>query len=325
MDALGRWVARLRASLEDAPSWQGASPPARGSVAPLVRETKAPPPRRSTGADSRDGQVRHPVARALLTYGPSPVLSGRPAARRPVRLDDERTHDRVRLTDAEQATGWLFGVFFDHMIRTDRAWEAPYLLAERLAHLDVGRIAAMPPARLHDAIRGGSDRKALHRLHPRLARNLHAACGQVSSTYGGDVENIWPDGISVRELQGRLARFPGLGPKLRSMAIRLLVDRFGRRFTGWSDADVAVDRHVARVFLRTGLVAPPPGARSVTVAQIHDVVVAAARRVSPSYPAALDFPAFDVGRRWCKASTPDCGSCPLRTACPRGGRSLRVV
>lgn len=317
MDMLGRWVARLRASLDDGSSSAAESPP--------TRERKAAPPRRSTVAVSRGAEVRHPIARALLTYAPSPVLAGQTVARRPVRLDAERRLDRVRLTEAEQATGWLFGVFFDHMIPADQAWEAPYLLAERLGHLDVRRIAAMSPGRLHDAIRGGAGRKALHRLHPRLAKHLHAACVHVVDSYDGSVDNIWPDGITVRELQRRLSAFPGLGPKLRSMTVRLLVDCFGRRYAGWKDADVAVDRHVARVFLRTGLVDAPLGARAVTVAQIHDEVVAAARRWCPTYPAALDYPAFDVGKTWCRASKPDCGRCPLRAACPQGGRTLRVV
>lgn len=312
MDTLGRWVARLRASLEDGSSSGGASPPARAR--------KTPPPRRSTLVVSRDVEVTDPVARALLAYAPSPTLAGRLAARRPVRLDDERTHERVRLTDAEQATGWLFGVFFDHMIPADRAWEAPYLLAERLGHLDVRRIAAMPRSRLHDAIRRRGDRKALHRLHPRLAASLHAACVQIAARDGCDVENVWPDGITVRELQTRLARFPGLGPKLRSMAIRLLVDRFGRRFGGWRDADIAVDRHVARVFLRTGLVAPPRGARSVTVAQIHDDVVAAARRRCPTYPAALDYPAITAAGR--SRRTPPRWRRPRRRRAPRGGTAV---
>lgn len=84
------------------------------------------------------------------------------------------------------------------------------------------------------------------------------------------------------------------------MTIRILVEHHGRTFVDWQKADVAVDRHVARVFLRTGLVGN--SAKKVcSVSELHDDVVMAARRAYPRYPAALDYPAFETGRSYCHA------------------------
>jgi endonuclease III len=65
--------------------------------------------------------------------------------------------------------------------------------------------------------------------------------------------------------------------------------------------------HVRRVFLRTGF------------AERDDVhhMVAVARSVHPERPGALDNPAWDVGRRWCRPKDPDCAPCPLLRACAR--------
>lgn len=230
----------------------------------------------------------------------------------------------MRLSVSEEATAWLFGVFFDHMIRAELAWAAPFELATRLGHLDVRRIATMPLAELEAMLAGGAGQKALHRLHRRLAGNLHAASRLLVDEYGGEVEAIFPDGLHVRELQTRLDRFSGLGQKLTHMAMNMLVQDYGRSFRGWREVDVAVDRHVARVFLRTGLVTPRSGSTRPSVGELREDAISAARRLVPMYPAALDYPAYEVGRAWCRAGTPDCASCPLRSACPQNRRSWQV-
>jgi len=46
-------------------------------------------------------------------------------------------------------------------------------------------------------------------------------------------------------------------------------------------------------------------------------MVVAARALYPDRPGALDLPAWDIGRRWCRPAAPDCPACPLNRACPR--------
>jgi len=91
------------------------------------------------------------------------------------------------------------------------------------------------------------------------------------------------------------------------MAVEILERDLGVSLTDLSGSDIAYDVHVRRVFLRTGL------------AERDDVghMVALARALHPQRPGALDNPAWDIGRRWCRAGVPDCPTCPLVTACPR--------
>ena len=48
-----------------------------------------------------------------------------------------------------------------------------------------------------------------------------------------------------------------------------------------------------------------------------DHMVEVARWLQPERPGELDFPAWLTGRRWCGPGTPDCGTCPLRSICPK--------
>jgi hypothetical protein len=46
-------------------------------------------------------------------------------------------------------------------------------------------------------------------------------------------------------------------------------------------------------------------------------MIAVARDLHPDRPGALDFPAWDIGRRWCRPQAPDCDRCVLSQVCPR--------
>jgi endonuclease III len=64
---------------------------------------------------------------------------------------------------------------------------------------------------------------------------------------------------------------------------------------------------VRRVFLRSGLADRD---------EAHHIV-AAARIANPDRPGALDLPAWEIGRTWCRPRAPDCAGCPIGAVCPR--------
>jgi endonuclease III len=70
-----------------------------------------------------------------------------------------------------------------------------------------------------------------------------------------------------------------------------------------------------RVFRRTGLA--PANADA-------EAVIQAARELYPRHPAALDGPAWDIGRNWCHESSPECSECILTEFCPHIGVSHRT-
>ena len=114
----------------------------------------------------------------------------------------------------------------------------------------------------------------------------------------------------------RLEEFEGISQKISNMMGRLLGTYFGVFLTKWNEIDVAVDRHVARVFLRTGLV---QRSRDATVSEVRDEIIQRARELRPSFPGCLDDPAFDIGTEWCTAETAYCDwedeLCPLSKHC----------
>jgi endonuclease III len=186
---------------------------------------------------------------------------------------------------------------------SDAPQEGPYLLRERLGHLDPTRIAA-EPERVAEAVR---QPPALQRFVNTVSEWLVAAARRVLADYGGDAGAIWRDEPTARELQARFDRFEGIGQKKAAMATAILARDLKVPIRELEGADIAYDVHIRRVFLRTG----------ITDRDDVDVMVTAARRLNPSNPSALDEPAWLIGRQFCRPGAPLCPSCPLEEVCPK--------
>ena len=158
----------------------------------------------------------------------------------------------------------LFSTIFNYLIRYEKALEAPFKLALRLGHLDVRRLAKMRQKDLTKHIRGDQTVHSLHRFPTVIAGRLIAASKLLLRKYGGNAANIWPNGESATEVVSRLDEFKGIGQKLSRLMGRVLVAYLGVTLVNWQELDIAVDRHVARVFLRTGLVIRSPGTYPVS-------------------------------------------------------------
>ena len=240
---------------------------------------------------------RRAVAEALLAYGATnpilpgdvdPVFSPNPDA------NYLMVHD---------AFAFLLAVIFDQGILAERAWTAPYLLRERLGHLEPRRIAA-EPERVAAAIRTAPK---LHRYMEKMPAWIVSAARRVIRDYGGEAGRIWGDTPSAVELQRRLDAFDGIGQKKAAMAVEILARDLRTPITDLAGSDIAYDVHVRRVFLRTGL------------AEKDDVdhMVLVARAVHPDRPGELDLPSWMIGRRWCRPGVPLCPECPISQACPK--------
>jgi uncharacterized HhH-GPD family protein len=198
---------------------------------------------------------------------------------------------------------FLLAVVGDYQIPAERAWALPYLLAQRLGHLDPVRMLAEPEA-VHEAF---MRRPALHRFVHTVPKFMLGACAIVMNHYDGDASAIWSDRPTAVELQERLRRFPGVSQKKAAMAVEMIERDLGIPIADMTGSDVAIDVHVRRVFLRAGLVERDSAGE----------IVAAARVLYPERPGALDLPAWIVGRSWCKARDPLCDECALGDVCPR--------
>ena len=273
--------------------WLRSQLPRKPSSAPRAAQVMAGPPALPP-APSPDAKA---VGRALLAH--ADALADQLKSGTVTFTPDPAADALIR----EDPFAFLLAVISDMGIRAERAWALPYLLRTRLGYLSPGGIAANP-----EAVRAAVQQAPkLHRFVNIVPDWLVQAAQIVLDRYGGDAGRLWADAPTAVELRRRLEAFPGIGQKKAAMAVEILARDLGQPLRELTGSDVAYDVHLRRVFLRTGLAE-------------HDEVdhmVAVARALYPDRPGALDLPAWDIGRRWCRPVGPDCRACPLNTACPR--------
>jgi uncharacterized HhH-GPD family protein len=169
-------------------------------------------------------------------------------------LSTEPEADRLLATDP---LALLVGMLLDQQIPMERAFVAPYWLAQRMGTtgLDVAAIAGHDP----DALgRIFATPPALHRFPGSMAARTQKLCQVLTDQYGGDAAAVWRDVATGPELVRRLAALPGFGKPKAQIFAALLAKQFGVRPEGWQDAagsygEAGVYRSVADITDRTSL------------------------------------------------------------------------
>ena len=246
---------------------------------------------------SETAAARAAVAAALVAYGAELAEQG--AAQVGDAFTDLAGADALI---KESPDAFLLGVLFTQGIPAERAWAGPYLLRERLGHLDLERLATDRSAVDEAVCRA----PALHRFKHTAAGWIGDAAELLLRDWGGDASALWADRPSAVVLTERLSGFSGIGRKKAAMAVEILVRHFGVAIDGLECGSVAYDVHVRRVFLRTGLVDVDTPER----------VAAAAAEACPRAPGSLDLPTWLVGRQWCHPKGPLCRECRMGGVCP---------
>jgi uncharacterized HhH-GPD family protein len=237
------------------------------------------------------------VGRALLAH--ADALAGALKIG-PTQFTPQEEADALVRNDA---FAFLLAVIADMGIRAERAWAVPHELRERLGSLHPAGLASDP-----DSVRKAVQQPPkLHRFINLIPDWFVDAARLVLDKYGGDAGRLWSDEPTAVELRRRLEAFPGIGQKKAAMAVEIVARDLDKPLRQLEGSDVAYDVHLRRVFLRTGL---------ATRDEVGHMV-ALARSLYPERPGALDLPAWDIGRRWCRPVDPDCQSCPINWACPR--------
>lgn len=272
--------------------------------------------------------MRKEIAEALLEYQPPPAIGSTPGGKG---FDGWEISAESKKLYRQSPDAFLMAAILSKQIRGLQAYEIPFRLKQRMGHLDVRRIAKMRREELAGFMGPGSHGKALHRFYNTMSDQLIFDCALIVAKYDGRASNIWKDERDAGTVIARLQELKGVSQKISNMFVRLLVIDYGVSLEGWDRIDIAVDRHVARVFLRTGLVNSKKGQDKYHVSEIAEDVVACARELYPRYPAALDRPAFNVGYFWCTEKEARCdesgdrGPCPLSKACTKRKRHYKIV
>jgi endonuclease III len=270
----------------------------------------------------------NPIADEMLRYVPPPVIGQRSPGRsfREWEISEESKKLYEKSPDA-----FLMAAILSKQIRGHQAYEIPLRLMQRMGHLDVRRISEMSREELAGYMGPGKHGKALHRFYNTMSDQLIFDCGLIVAKYGGRAVNIWKDERDAGTVITRLQELKGVSQKISNMFVRHLVTDYGVSLDGRDRIDIAVDRHVARVFLRTGLVGSKKGQDKYHVSEIAEEVVDRARELYPHYPAALDVPAFNIGYTWCTEKEARCagsaseGPCPLSKVCTKRKRHYKII
>ncbi|MDD9855416.1 MAG: iron-sulfur cluster loop [Gammaproteobacteria bacterium] len=225
------------------------------------------------------------------------------------------------ITDIEKHPhAFVIGCVLDRVIKAEKAWAAPYKLKQRIEQIGVfsfSHLGKLTPDDWEKYLgRQDDDPEFLHinwrNVKQGMPLCLHSAM-QVINRYSkgdGDARHMWTgDNLRGKDIVARFKEIRGVGDKIANMAVRILVTRFKQPIETAS-IDISVDRHIARVVRRLGLIG-----KNTPKSQEKKVIVDKARELYPKFPAFIDLPIFIIGRNFCHETNPNCGGCPMSTLC----------
>jgi uncharacterized HhH-GPD family protein len=128
----------------------------------------------------------------------------------------------------------LIGMVLDQQVPMERAFSAPYDLAQRLGHRpDAHELASFDAEALAAVF---AQRPALHRFPKAMAGRVQDVCRALVENYDGDVTGLWRDAADGRELLRRLSALPGFGKQKSQIFLALLGKQRGVTPPGWREA-----------------------------------------------------------------------------------------
>lgn len=239
-----------------------------------------------------------PLVTAILRHGQSLAAADRTGVNGVLTADSDANRLLV-----EDPFAFLVGVIVDYQMPAERAWSLPYRLKARLGGWGPRYLASNP----QEVYAAFQQSPKLHRFPTQTPRFVVAGAQRVLEDYAGDAGAIWSDSPTATLLQERLRQFVGISQKKAAMAVEILEKDLGVEVRDMSGSDIAYDVHVRRVMLRTGL---------ATMDSVSHMIETA-RTLHPTRPGELDFPLWDIGKRWCHKQNPQCGECTLESVCSR--------
>lgn len=200
---------------------------------------------------------------------------------------------------------FVLACVMDRQIKAERAWQIPHKFQTKLeGDFSIERLAALSLADTQNLM---SKPEPLHRFVESMSRHFHAAVQRIVKEYAGNAANIWRDTPPSAEVVYRFLEFDGVGPKIASMAANILARDFKIPLADHYSIDISADVHVRRVFSRLALIP-----RDASIEQL----IFKARALHPAFPGLMDFPAWEIGRKWCRPQSPNCTACYMHDICP---------
>jgi endonuclease III len=191
----------------------------------------------------------------------------------------------------------------DRGMKAEIIWTIPYDIKNDLGHLDPRRIFQMTLDEL-DSLFKRLPRQPRYR--GAATKTLRDLTRIIVEKFDGDASKIWKD-KTAEEATNTLDSIYGVGPGIASMGALLIEKAFDVRFRDRESMDIKPDVHTVRVLYRLG------ASQSPTV----ESAIKTSRQMNPSFPGEIDGGLWEIGRRWCFASGPDCPHCPMTLLCSK--------
>jgi len=204
----------------------------------------------------------------------------------------------------EYPHAFVLSCVMDRQMKAERAWMIPYRFQEKLGDLSMKTLLGLS---LADVQKLMAEPEPLHRFVDKMSGFFFSCVQRLANVYQSRASLIWSDRPSSATVVYRFLEFDGVGPKIASMAANILAREFKVPFADHFSIDISADVHVRRVFGRLGLTP-----LNATV----DQLIFRARGLHPEFPGLMDFPAWEIGRNWCKPRKPDCTGCYMKKVCP---------
>ena len=197
---------------------------------------------------------------------------------------------------------YILACCMDRQIKAERAWSIPFEVKQEIGQFDIETLANTT---LDEYKRIFNDKK-LHRYNNKMAEVFFKAVQKIKKDYNGDASQIWSNNPSSAAVVYRFLEFYGVGVKIATMAANILARQFKIKFSDYYSIDASPDVHVKRVMKRMGLVQENAD---------NDKIIYKARELNPEFPGIIDFPLWEIGKKFCKPNKPSCSKCTVKDEC----------
>lgn len=174
---------------------------------------------------------------------------------------------------------YVLGCVMDRQIKTGRAWSIPYRIGEKLGSFEFTPFCDVSEAKYSRMFKT----HRYHRFNGKMAKYFYQAIQRINDEYDGDAAKIWLGTPSSALVIRRFLQFDGVGVKIATMAVNILVRHFKISMRDFNSIDISPDSRVTRFFVKHGL---------IDAGASRDELIYLAREISPEFPGLLDYAAF---------------------------------
>lgn len=204
----------------------------------------------------------------------------------------------------EYPHAYVLACCMDRQTKAERAWMIPAKIMDLLGSFDMGTLASKS---LEEYITLFVNNN-LHRFNETMAEVFYNAVQRIHTEYHDNAAEIWSGCPSSATVVYRFLQFNGVGVKIATMAANILARQFRIPFSDFYSIDVSPDVHVKRVLYRMDLVENNAD---------NDKIIYKARELCPEFPGIIDYSLWEIGRKWCRPTMPDCEHCIVKSECPK--------